>query len=194
MPSPGGGAARRAAGQGEELLSEAAPEGDCGRFAGRRGRLAGDEEDMALRTVLLLERRAEAAELLAEERQKAAEFRDATTQSLRELNDALAQALQPVGGVLLTPPSETFWEDDAEAADDVENDLKRALTATLRTGPLRRTTLDWSDLCAAVSQVVARHATPMHTRQGNEFEATDWASPSVLNATSATPRCPSRRP
>ena len=139
------------------------------------------DDDQALRTVLLLERRAEAAEAsLAEERQKAAEFRDATTQSLRELNDALAQALQPVGGVLLTPPSETFWEDDAEAADDVENDLKRALQPRL-VFRLQRKTLDWSDLCAAVSQVVARHATPMHTRQGNEFEATDWASPSVLN-------------
>ena len=179
-PSPGKEALfAAAAGQGGEdaVFVEAAPEGDFVEDS------PDDEEDMALRTVLLLERRAEAAEAsLAEERQKAAEFRDATTQSLRELNDALAQALQPVGGgVLLTPPSETFWEDDAEAADDVENDLKRALTATLRTGPLRRKTLDWSDLCAAVSQVVARHATPMHTRQGNEFEATDWASPSVLN-------------
>ena len=185
-PSPGKEALfAAAAGQGGEdaVFVEAAPEGDFVEDSpDDEEDSPDDEEDMALRTVLLLERRAEAAEAsLAEERQKAAEFRDATTQSLRELNDALAQALQPVGGVLLTPPSETFWEDDAEAADDVENDLKRALTATLRTGPLRRKTLDWSDLCAAVSQVVARHATPMHTRQGNEFEATDWASPSVLN-------------
>ena len=185
-PSPGKEALfAAAAGQGGEdaVFVEEAPEGDFVEDSpDDEEDSPDDEEDMALRTVLLLERRAEAAEAsLAEERQKAAEFRDATTQSLRELNDALAQALQPVGGVLLTPPSETFWEDDAEAADDVENDLKRALTATLRTGPLRRKTLDWSDLCAAVSQVVARHATPMHTRQGNEFEATDWASPSVLN-------------
>ena len=185
-PSPGKEALfAAAAGQGGEdaVFVEAAPEGDFVEDSpDDEEDSPDDEEDMALRTVLLLERRAEAAEAsLAEERQKASEFRDATTQSLRELNDALAQALQPVGGVLLTPPSETFWEDDAEAADDVENDLKRALTATLRTGPLRRKTLDWSDLCAAVSQVVARHATPMHTRQGNEFEATDWASPSVLN-------------
>ena len=178
-PSPGKEALfAAAAGQGGEdaVFVEAAPEGDFVEDS------PDDEEDMALRTVLLLERRAEAAEAsLAEERQKAAEFRDATTQSLRELNDALAQALQPVGGgVLLTPPSETFWEDDAEAADDVENDLKRALQPRLVVR-LQRKTLDWSDLCAAVSQVVARHATPMHTRQGNEFEATDWASPSVLN-------------
>ena len=187
-PSPGKEALfAAAAGQGGEdaVFVEEAPEGDFveapeGDFVED---LPDEEEDMALRTVLLLERRAEAAEAsLAEERQKAAEFRDATTQSLRELNEALAQALQPVvGGVLLTPPSETFWEDDAEAADDVENDLKRALEPRLVVR-LQRKTLDWSDLCAAVSQVVARHATPMHTRQGNEFEATDWASPSVLNS------------
>ena len=185
-PSPGKEALfAAAAGQGGEdaVFVEEAPEGDfVEESPDDEEDSPDDEEDMALRTVLLLERRAEAAEAsLAEERQKAAEFRDATTQSLRELNDALAQALQPVvGGVLLTPPSETFWEDDAEAADDVENDLKRALEPRLVVR-LQRKTLDWSDLCAAVSQVVARHATPMHTRQGNEFEATDWASPSVLN-------------
>ena len=185
-PSPGKEALfAAAAGQGDEdaVFVEEAPEGDFVEDSpDDEEDSPDDEEDMALRTVLLLERRAEAAEAsLAEERQKAAEFRDATTQSLRELNDALAQALQPVvGGVLLTPPSETFWEDDAEAADDVENDLKRALEPRLVVR-LQRKTLDWSDLCAAVSQVVARHATPMHTRQGNEFEATDWASPSVLN-------------
>ena len=184
-PSPGKEALfAAAAGQGGEdaVFVEEAPEGDFVEDSpDDEEDSPDDEEDMALRTVLLLERRAEAAEAsLAEERQKAAEFRDATTQSLRELNDALAQALQPIGGVLLTPPSETFWEDDAEAAEDVENDLKRALEPRLVVR-LQRKTLDWSDLCAAVSQVVARHATPMHTRQGNEFEATDWASPSVLN-------------
>ena len=138
-PSPGKEALfAAAAGQGGEdaVFVEEAPEGDFVEDSpDDEEDSPDDEEDMALRTVLLLERRAEAAEAsLAEERQKAAEFRDATTQSLRELNDALAQALQPVGGVLLTPPSETFWEDDAEAADDVENDLKRALTATLAQG------------------------------------------------------------
>ena len=169
-PSPG-----RAA-----LFAAAQPPGDETRRTMMFIDETREDDDQALRTVLLLERRAEQAELLLkEERQKAAAFRDATSKSLRTLEAALA--LVPLGGVVLQVPAPDFWDRDEDLEDDVENDLKKALRETLRTGPLDRKTLTWADLCAAVQQVVASHATPMNTVRAKTFEGTAWASPSVLN-------------